>query len=316
MTVTKAHIIKKIADEFKCPIQEASAYVDDILDEIHEALRRDKSLMISGFGRFEVFDKTEKDKRNQKAPESAKDKSYTTVKFHTSRLLRELLNPDEAKPRPQKRIRKSKKKTETIFEGKYDSDDVRTSVTGHASSAKTTGMTHSEVTKEHLIPALADKTPKATSTENKHAPVGTPKKGSTNVFGKDQNAEPKKASDKAPDVASKHALPDARNKTKGNASQAAATHSKTEKTKDIANARLKSDETKKSGKSLGSGKGRDPEAKIDAKARNHALTEEDDLTDDTYGIGLDREIGPFSDDYDDDDDYDDVDEDEYAEDDD
>ncbi|MDR2198515.1 MAG: HU family DNA-binding protein [Deltaproteobacteria bacterium] len=112
MTITKEYIIKKIAEEMNCSIQDATNYVDGILTEIKESLKKNDPVMISGFGKFVIVNRVERMGINPQTKKPIRLRSHATVAFRTSGKLRELLNAEQETDKiTKKKTKKTSKET-------------------------------------------------------------------------------------------------------------------------------------------------------------------------------------------------------------
>ena len=65
----------------------------DIVEAIYEEIKKDRALLISGFGKFECYDKASRKGRNPKTDETITLPPRKVMVFRLSRKLRAELNP-------------------------------------------------------------------------------------------------------------------------------------------------------------------------------------------------------------------------------
>jgi integration host factor subunit alpha len=94
-TLTKDHIVNAIYASSGRHRQEVKAQVEDLLSLMKEAVKNDYSLLISGFGKFEAYDKKARRGRNPVTRESITLPPRTVCVFRLSRKLRSELNPQQ-----------------------------------------------------------------------------------------------------------------------------------------------------------------------------------------------------------------------------
>lgn len=92
MTLTKAKIVKAVADQIGYAKSQSFEMVETILDIIKRTLESGEDVLISGFGKFCVNEKRERRGRN---PATGKDmmlEPKRVVTFRCSRQLRDKIN--------------------------------------------------------------------------------------------------------------------------------------------------------------------------------------------------------------------------------
>ena len=94
-TLTKAEIVDAIYDKTDRNRGEVKKIVETLLKIIKEAIKKDESLLISGFGKFEAYGKEARRGRNPHTDESITLPPRKVVVFRLSRKFRSELNPDE-----------------------------------------------------------------------------------------------------------------------------------------------------------------------------------------------------------------------------
>lgn len=92
-TLTKAEIIDNIYEKSERNRAEVKTQVEAMLDIMREAIKKDYSLLISGFGKFEAYEKDARKGRNPQTNESIILAERKVVVFRISRKLRAELNP-------------------------------------------------------------------------------------------------------------------------------------------------------------------------------------------------------------------------------
>ncbi|HMB30572.1 MAG TPA: integration host factor subunit alpha [Desulfohalobiaceae bacterium] len=91
-TLTKADIIEEIYDHSDKNRAMVKQEVEDLLDIMKDAIKRDYSLLISGFGKFEAYDKKARKGRNPQTDQSITLNPRTVCVFRLSRKFRAELN--------------------------------------------------------------------------------------------------------------------------------------------------------------------------------------------------------------------------------
>jgi integration host factor subunit alpha len=92
MTLTKADIIKAIAEQNGYTKKKSIETVEAILEIIKRALESGEDVLISGFGKFCVKEKKERRGRNPATDETMMLAQRRVVTFKCSRKLREKTN--------------------------------------------------------------------------------------------------------------------------------------------------------------------------------------------------------------------------------
>ena len=92
-TLTKAEIVDSIYEKSERNRAEVKGQVEVMLDIMKEAVKKDHSLLISGFGKFEAYEKDARKGRNPQTSESIILAERKVVVFRISRKLRAELNP-------------------------------------------------------------------------------------------------------------------------------------------------------------------------------------------------------------------------------
>lgn len=85
-------IVDAICEQSGRPRMETRRVVEQLLDVMKNAIRRDYSLLLSGFGKFECYEKSARKGRNPHTDEAITLESRKVVVFRISRKLRVDLN--------------------------------------------------------------------------------------------------------------------------------------------------------------------------------------------------------------------------------
>lgn len=94
-TLTKADIIDAVLSTSSLNRREAKLVVDKLVDLLCVSLQKDHEILLTGFGKFECYGKSERRGRNPQTSESMLLPARKVVVFRTSRIFRKELNPDE-----------------------------------------------------------------------------------------------------------------------------------------------------------------------------------------------------------------------------
>jgi integration host factor subunit alpha len=94
-TLTKAEIVDYIYEQTDRNRAEIKGLVETLLEIMKDSIKRDHSLLISGFGKFEAYDKEARKGRNPQTNESITLPPRKVVVFRLSRKFRSELNPLE-----------------------------------------------------------------------------------------------------------------------------------------------------------------------------------------------------------------------------
>ena len=88
MALTKADIAEHLFNEIGLAKREAKEIVELFFQQICEALAHGQQVKISGFGNFELHDKSERPGRNPKTGEEIPVSARRVVTFHSGQKLR------------------------------------------------------------------------------------------------------------------------------------------------------------------------------------------------------------------------------------
>lgn len=92
-TLTKADIVDNIYEKSERNRAEVKAQVENLLEIMKQAVKKDHSLLISGFGKFEAYDKRARKGRNPQTNQTITLPPRKVVVFRLSRKFRAELNP-------------------------------------------------------------------------------------------------------------------------------------------------------------------------------------------------------------------------------
>ncbi len=92
-TLTKAGIVDYIYERTDKNRAEVKDLVETILDIMKTAVKKDHALLISGFGKFEAYDKRARKGRNPQTSQTITLPPRKVVVFRLSRKFRAELNP-------------------------------------------------------------------------------------------------------------------------------------------------------------------------------------------------------------------------------
>src|SRR5262245_34411769 len=88
MALTKAEISEVLADSLGMNKRDAKDMVELLFEEIRQALERGESVKISGFGNFDLRDKSERPGRNPKTGQDVSISARRVVTFKPGQKLR------------------------------------------------------------------------------------------------------------------------------------------------------------------------------------------------------------------------------------
>lgn len=100
MALTKAEIAAHLSQEVGLSKRDAKEFVESFFEEIKATLAQGESVKISGFGGFELKDKSERPGRNPKTGEDIPIAARRVVTFRAGQKLKELVEenlPDTPK---------------------------------------------------------------------------------------------------------------------------------------------------------------------------------------------------------------------------
>lgn len=93
-TLTKAEIVEAIYEKTDKNRADVKGIVEKLLDIMKQSIKADKSLLISGFGKFEAYDKKPRKGRNPQTNDTITLPARKVVVFRLSRKFRTELNGD------------------------------------------------------------------------------------------------------------------------------------------------------------------------------------------------------------------------------
>ena len=91
-TMTKAAIVATICEKTGHHRVDIKEYVDDLLEVMVKTLKKDRSLLFSGFGKFEVMEKKPRKGRNPQTAQAIILSARKVATFRLSRKFRTALN--------------------------------------------------------------------------------------------------------------------------------------------------------------------------------------------------------------------------------
>jgi integration host factor subunit alpha len=92
MTITKAHIVEKLFAKNLFTKGESAQIVETIFELIKQSLQDGEDVLISGFGKFSVREKSRRRGRNPQSGEPIELPGRKVVTFHYSGVLKEKIN--------------------------------------------------------------------------------------------------------------------------------------------------------------------------------------------------------------------------------
>ena len=87
-TLTKADLADKLFEQIGINKREAKRFVDGFFEELRESLEQGNNIKLSGFGNFELRDKSSRPGRNPKTGEDIPITARRVVTFHASAKLK------------------------------------------------------------------------------------------------------------------------------------------------------------------------------------------------------------------------------------
>jgi len=96
MTVTKERIIDAVFNQGVLPRKDAREAVERFLAILKKTLASEEDILVSGFGKFQVRRKKARRGRNPRTKEAMELRPRRVVVFHTSGILRQKINGEEA----------------------------------------------------------------------------------------------------------------------------------------------------------------------------------------------------------------------------
>ncbi|WP_108650742.1 integration host factor subunit alpha [Dongshaea marina] len=96
MALTKADLVEHLFCQLKISKREARELVDAFFEEIREALENGEQVKLSGFGNFDLRDKTQRPGRNPKTGEDIPISARRVVTFRPGQKLKSRV--EDSKP--------------------------------------------------------------------------------------------------------------------------------------------------------------------------------------------------------------------------
>ena len=94
-TLTKSDLVDRIYEQSDRKRSEVKGQIEHLLDIIKQAIKKDHSLLISGFGKFETYDKKPRKGRNPQTNETIVLPGRKVVVFRLSRKFRSEINQQQ-----------------------------------------------------------------------------------------------------------------------------------------------------------------------------------------------------------------------------
>ncbi|MCK9385804.1 MAG: integration host factor subunit alpha [Nevskia sp.] len=96
MALTKAELSEALFEELGLNKREAKEFVDLFFEEVRERLENGEAVKLSGFGNFELRDKSQRPGRNPKTGKEIPISARRVVTFRPGQKLRLRVSVDEA----------------------------------------------------------------------------------------------------------------------------------------------------------------------------------------------------------------------------
>lgn len=93
-TLTKAGIVDHIYEKTDKNRAEIKELVESVLDIMKTSIKKDHALLVSGFGKFEAYDKKARKGRNPQTSDTITLPPRKVVVFRLSRKFRAEINPE------------------------------------------------------------------------------------------------------------------------------------------------------------------------------------------------------------------------------
>ncbi|MFZ6749551.1 integration host factor subunit alpha [Undibacterium sp. Ren11W] len=97
-TLTKAELAELLFEQVGLNKREAKDMVETFFGEIRDALERGEAVKLSGFGNFQLRDKTQRPGRNPKTGEEIAITARRVVTFHASQKLKGMVDDVSSRP--------------------------------------------------------------------------------------------------------------------------------------------------------------------------------------------------------------------------
>lgn len=92
MTITKADIVERIYEKVGFSKKEAAEIVDSIFEVVKKSLEAGNKIKISGFGTFNIHDKSARRGRNPQTGETITIRGRRVLGFKASPILKNSMN--------------------------------------------------------------------------------------------------------------------------------------------------------------------------------------------------------------------------------
>jgi integration host factor subunit alpha len=92
-TITRADLVNSITERLSIPKLVASDVLESVLDLISKTLAKGDSVKISGFGTFNVREKTERVGRNPRTGVEARITARSVISFKASPIFKDTVKP-------------------------------------------------------------------------------------------------------------------------------------------------------------------------------------------------------------------------------
>lgn len=92
MGLTKQQIINQVAEDLEFTKKESAQILDTLIELIKDSLENGRDVLVSGFGKFQVRDKTPRKGRNPATEEEMVLNARRVIKFKCSGKLRARIN--------------------------------------------------------------------------------------------------------------------------------------------------------------------------------------------------------------------------------
>jgi integration host factor subunit alpha len=92
MTLTKENLVETVRDRCEFTVKDSRKIVDKLLGIIKDTLVNGEDVLVSGFGKFYVKDKSERRGRNPATGDDLMLGSRRVVRFKCSGVLRDKIN--------------------------------------------------------------------------------------------------------------------------------------------------------------------------------------------------------------------------------
>ena len=95
MTLTKSDIVKNLNDEIGLNKREAKELVDSFFETIKKLLSQGQEVKLSGFGNFQLNNKTSRPGRNPRTGENVEITARRVVTFKSGQKLKKSMQSDK-----------------------------------------------------------------------------------------------------------------------------------------------------------------------------------------------------------------------------